>query len=79
MAKRTSPKTPEESKAEIQAVFPEVLKLVKNGLTISGSLKTLKIDRTRFYSNITQIQKTELGQAKTLQTQYGIGYTNRNK
>ena len=45
--------------------FDSVLTLVKNGDTISKALKRCKIDRRRFYNNITDEQKILINSEKT--------------
>lgn len=50
--------------------------MVEQGWTISKALKKLKIDRSAFYFNLSDLQKAELTQARTLKTQVG-GYYGR--
>jgi len=58
----------------VQAKYSEILKLVEEGWTISDAISKFKIDRGRFYNNITDIQKQELIFAKSLHASYGRGF-----
>lgn len=50
--------------------FDSVLTFVKNGDTISKALKRCKIDRKRFYRNITNEQKILINGEKTANSKY---------
>ena len=58
---------------QINEIFEELLSMMKEGLTISDSLKALNLDRSTFYNYITEEQKKRLEIASLLNTQYGYG------
>lgn len=64
-------------KEQIQKVYPEVLKLVNGGSTITKAIKRLGVNTATFYKYITPIQRTELQHAVTLHTKFGVGYSNK--
>lgn len=47
------------------STFNEILILIKTGLTISESLKKLKISKYHLYANISSEQRIVLGETKT--------------
>lgn len=46
--------------------YEDVLRMVSKGLTISESLKKLKVDSSRFYKSISETQKKLLKNTKVL-------------
>ena len=49
----------------------KVISLVKKGNTISGALKVLGVNRTKFYKSITKEEKAELRFHKTAIARHG--------
>lgn len=49
-------------------MFNEVKKLVEEGFTISQALLKLKINGTKFYKDMTELQKVELRHANKANT-----------
>lgn len=56
-----------------------VIELVKKGNTISGSLRALGIDRTKFYKSISQQQKLEIRFHKTTTLIHGTSGHNTSR
>lgn len=59
---------------DVDKLFSELVKLVGMGLTISGALKRLSVDRAWMYRHMSDAQKLELQLVKTTNTRYGQRY-----
>ena len=58
---------PKEKKVvDFNPIYKKVLEQVKKGNTIEFSCKSLNVNRTKFYKNITPIQKKEINSYKII-------------
>ena len=74
MAKRgRKPQDPALKQALVSGSFSKVISMVEDGYNIYEALDKLGINRTIFYANISEKQKSELKIAKTLNTKFGVG------
>lgn len=59
-------------KINVSAIYLDVLKLVKRGMTIQNACVAANIQRSKFYKNITKEQKYELRCYKSTTLIHGV-------
>lgn len=64
----------ESKKPTFDENFCKVIAMAEEGINIYQALKSMKIDRAAFYKGLSPQQRVELQMAKTIHTQFGVGY-----